>query len=70
MVATDEILDAFASAVTAVLTRENLQTLPQDPPLDANGLRMEMVFAEASSTRQRGRSVLTAPSFRANVLRG
>ena len=41
----DDILDALAAAVTARLGYPDwLATLPDDPPTDARGLPMEMVF--------------------------
>lgn len=42
----DDILDALAAAVTARLGTQagRLQTLPAEPPRDARGLPMEMVF--------------------------
>ena len=43
-VARDDILDALAAAVTASMGLDHLQTLPADPPRDAKGLPMEMVF--------------------------
>lgn len=44
-VARDDVLDALAAAVTARLGYpDRLATLPDDPPTDARGLPMEMVF--------------------------
>ena len=43
-VARDDILDALVAAVTAFLGRGRLQTISSDPPQDAKGLPMEMVF--------------------------
>ncbi len=44
-VARDDILDALAAAVTAKLGwPDKLQTLPECPPTDSNGLPMEMVY--------------------------
>ena len=44
-VARDDILDALAAAVTAREGfRKKLQTVPDNPPKDAYGLPMEMVF--------------------------
>lgn len=41
----DDIVDALAVAVTARGGRRDVfHTLPQNPPLDARGLRMEMVY--------------------------
>lgn len=42
----DDLLDAFALAVTASDLTGDLRTLPDDPETDAEGLRMEMVYAE------------------------
>jgi predicted RNase H-like nuclease len=42
----DDLLDAFALAVTASDLTGDLQTLPHEPARDAEGLRMEMVYAE------------------------
>lgn len=42
----DDLLDAFALAVTASEHTGDLQTLPENPDRDATGLRMEMVYAE------------------------
>ena len=48
--APDDILDALAAAVTA---REGypdrLETVPDEPPRDARGLPMEMVFYNPTS---------------------
>ena len=46
-VARDDILDAFAAAVTAHQGRDALGTVPQCPPLDPKGLPMEMVSWES-----------------------
>ena len=49
-VARDDILDALAAALTAVPAERRgaaLPTLPADPPRDALGLPMEMVYREA-----------------------
>ena len=43
-VAKDDILDALAAAVTAWKGYDHLQTTPEDPPQDAKGLPMEMVY--------------------------
>jgi predicted RNase H-like nuclease len=40
----DDIVDAFAAAMTARLSNGNLRTLPESPPHDMNGLPMEMVY--------------------------
>jgi len=42
----DDLLDAFALAVTASESTGELQTLPDEPESDAEGLDMEMVYAE------------------------
>ena len=44
-VACDDIIDGLVSAVTAKLGYGNLKTLPEEPPVDACGLAMEMVMA-------------------------
>jgi predicted RNase H-like nuclease len=41
----DDLLDAFALAITASDLTGDLRTLPEDPETDAAGLRMEMVYA-------------------------
>ncbi len=41
----DDLLDAFALAVTASDLTGELRTLPDEPRTDAEGLRMEMVYA-------------------------
>ena len=43
-VAKDDILDALAAAVTAQQGFGRLRTLPESPPMDRNGLSMEMVY--------------------------
>ena len=43
-VAEDDILDALVLAVTAYHGHGRLQTLPDEPPKDANGLPVEMVY--------------------------
>jgi predicted RNase H-like nuclease len=40
----DDIVDAFAAAMTARLSNGNLRTLPESPPHDMSGLPMEMVY--------------------------
>lgn len=40
----DDIVDAFAVALTARGDEEGIETLPEDPETDNKGLRMEMVF--------------------------
>ena len=42
----DDILDALAGVVTASY-HPNLLTLPADPPIDSEGLPMEIVYAQA-----------------------
>ena len=42
----DDLLDAFALAVTASDLTGDLRTLPETPETDGEGLRMEMVYAE------------------------
>lgn len=44
MVARDDILDAMAAAVTALLGNGNFATIPEQPERDAFGLPMEMVY--------------------------
>jgi predicted RNase H-like nuclease len=41
----DDLLDAFALAVTASPLTTELRTLPEDPDVDEMGLRMEMAYA-------------------------
>lgn len=48
-VALDDILDALVLAVSAWLGAGRYQTLPGNPPEDAAGIAMEVVFAEPSS---------------------
>lgn len=43
-VARDDIVDALVAAMTAAGPPEELRTLPADPPRDARGLPMEMVY--------------------------
>ncbi len=40
----DDILDALAGAVTALLGKQQLVTLPEKPEVDSNDLPMEMVY--------------------------
>ncbi len=47
-VARDDIVDAIAGAVTARFA-PHLATLPADPPLDDEGLPMEIVYAAIAS---------------------
>jgi predicted RNase H-like nuclease len=42
--APDDLLDALAAAVTGLVGRTNLKTLPPSPEHDAYGLPMEMVY--------------------------
>ncbi len=44
IVARDDILDALVAAVIATHGEDQLQTVPENPPKDARGLPMEMVF--------------------------
>ena len=46
--ANDDILDALVGAVTASHS-PNIETLPQNPPIDDEGLPMEMVYARRSA---------------------
>lgn len=43
-VARDDILDTLAAAVTGLMGRQNLVSIPQEPEFDERGLRMEMVY--------------------------
>jgi predicted RNase H-like nuclease len=43
-VARDDILDALAAAVTAKTGFNRFLTIPEIPPVDSKGLRMEMVY--------------------------
>ncbi len=43
-VARDDILDALAAAMTGLMGRQNLASIPQEPEFDERGLRMEMVY--------------------------
>ncbi|SIS21907.1 DUF429 domain-containing protein [Natronorubrum thiooxidans] len=40
----DDVLDAFALALTACASHEEFRRLPSDPPTDASGLPMQMVY--------------------------
>ena len=40
----DDILDALVAAITAYRGHHDLRTLPENPPMDQNGLPMEMVY--------------------------
>lgn len=44
----DDIVDAFAAALTARLSAGNLKSFPALPPRDSEGLSMEMVYWEDS----------------------
>jgi predicted RNase H-like nuclease len=44
-VGNDDVIDAFALALTAHPWTGGLRTLPEDPPTDDKGLPMEMVYA-------------------------
>ena len=43
-VATDDILDALAAAITARAAPDGLLTIPETPEVDSRGLPMEMVY--------------------------
>lgn len=45
-VARDDILDALAAAVTAELGQNGFQTIPEEPEMDSEGIRMEMVYIQ------------------------
>jgi len=47
-VGNDDIVDAFALALTAHPETGGLRTLPSEPPEDPQGLPMEMVYADPS----------------------
>lgn len=48
-VARDDIADALVALVTALAPQNRLRTLPAEPEIDAEGLPMEMVYAELQS---------------------
>ncbi len=48
-VGNDDIVDAFALALTACPATGQLQTLPDEPPEDERGIPMEMVYTVPSS---------------------
>jgi predicted RNase H-like nuclease len=48
-VARDDILDAMVAAVSGYMSRGQLSAIPADPPCDAYGLAMEMVYYEPGS---------------------
>lgn len=52
-VATDDILDALAAAVTALGGEEWLRSIPECPEVDSAGLRMEMVYRELPTSQPR-----------------
>ena len=54
-VARDDLLDALAAAVTAELGRNGLQTIPEEPETDRDGIRMEMVYVRADPHGREGR---------------
>lgn len=45
----DHIVDAFAVALTARGDEEGLETLPEDPEHDNEGLPMEMVYRQVAA---------------------
>ena len=49
-VARDDILDTLAAAVTGLMGRQNLTSIPQEPEFDERGLRMEMVYCPYTGT--------------------
>lgn len=49
-VARDDIADALVALVTALAPQMRLRTLPAEPEIDAEGLPMEMVYAELQSS--------------------
>ena len=48
--APDDAVDAMAAALTASADAVRLRTLPPDPPMDSEGLPMEMVYVESGAT--------------------
>lgn len=42
----DDLLDAMALALTAKLGSDGFDTLPKNPPIDSEGLPMQIVYAE------------------------
>ena len=48
-VARDDVLDALVAAVTARCGYDRLTTIPECPPIDCEGLSMEMVYWRAPS---------------------
>jgi predicted RNase H-like nuclease len=49
-VARDDILDALAAAVTALLGQGNFNTIPEQRETDAHGLPMEIVYVDMEGT--------------------
>ena len=49
-VARDDVADALVALATALAPQNRLRTLPPDPEIDAEGLPMEMVYAELQSS--------------------
>jgi predicted RNase H-like nuclease len=45
-VARDDIVDALAAAVTALWGQRGVNTIPEQPEIDAHGLPMEMVYVK------------------------
>lgn len=43
-VALNDVIDALAAAVTAFLGKGRLLSIPENPEIDSNGLRMEMAY--------------------------
>ena len=50
-VARDDILDALSAAVTGLMGKQNLVSIPQEPEFDERGLRMEMVYCPHSARK-------------------
>jgi predicted RNase H-like nuclease len=48
-VATDDVVDAMILAITAADGSRKLQTLPEKPEIDGQGLPMEIVYRSVSS---------------------
>lgn len=48
----DDLLDAFALAVTASPLTDEFETLPDDPDADSEGLDMEMVYASPTRSAE------------------
>lgn len=48
-VAKDDIVDALSAAVTAKIGFNKLLTIPEIPPVDSEGLRMEMVYFDSKA---------------------